>query len=782
MATYLPNITDQIPDPALYTPDFSFLDRMLRRRQGQYEQGFQQVNSAYNFVNRNVTNPYSVQVRDTFLKQAQNNLKDLSAMDLSQPQNVETARGVFEPFVKNKAVLTDMALTSHWNNQEDIAEMYRMKDNGKEYSDTNINYVRQQRNAFAQDDISNVSQYYSNKRYYTPYYDWNKEVQEKMKDFKPSSTKIERQNGMYLVTTKDASWNKEEISQYLDSVLSDKAKNQMRLEAAVYYPNPQQTAVLYAGQASKDLPVINNKINQLNQAYATEKNVDRRKQLQDNLTYLSDRAKEISNNLKSIEKGDVSFLNKNYERIAQSIYMSQNVDKLSKGFSHQDIEQTMTPDQVSMMYARMAFDREEKRKDREAQYGTLMEPIPVTIAGEKQTTSSTTLRDDVKNAESAHTSAFNSLKDWIVSVDPAFKGKPTYSITSEQLDDWILKHPNDAKVKAVANAGASVDIAKQKVEIWNTSAEESAKSRMGSDYDKLLKYRDFIKGFKIEDNTPKPATNKMNNILPAWNPNAVGYQPVYDNIPTNSVLKNKINMDLSLRGQKAFKEQYGVDGLELEKRFKEYKNDFQNKKNTIDVGVNRSGFTLSINDKRYKQAKGYLESITGTEGKIAGIVWAPHPDGMGMQFKLDDATATNPIDRDKMKNDLIAKLGNNNVVYDKNTDTYSIGKLGSQISPYLDPYAGMAPLIRQSLSNIDVIHERSGEKVDSVPVILNGSAGSYTFYVKKIFGDSPDRDSYVININGHAIRKPFSSSIQAYDYASILVNSPKELSILLNDK
>ena len=89
MATYLPNITDVIPGPALFTPNFSFLDTMLRRRQGLYEQGFAQVNSAYNFVNRGVTNPYSVQVRDTFLKQAKDNLKNLSALDLSQQQNVK---------------------------------------------------------------------------------------------------------------------------------------------------------------------------------------------------------------------------------------------------------------------------------------------------------------------------------------------------------------------------------------------------------------------------------------------------------------------------------------------------------------------------------------------------------------------------------------------------------------------------------------------------------------------------------------------------------------------
>ena len=176
MATYIPNVTDVIPEPSLFTPDFSFIDKMLRRRQGLYEQGFAQVNSAYNFVNRNVTNPYSLNVRDTFLKQAKENLKNLSSLDLSQQQNVNSAKGVFEPFIKNKPVLMDMAATAHWDQQEAIGESYRLKDGGKEFSEDNLNYIRQQRAAFAADDINSVGGYYANRRSYNPYYDYNKEI------------------------------------------------------------------------------------------------------------------------------------------------------------------------------------------------------------------------------------------------------------------------------------------------------------------------------------------------------------------------------------------------------------------------------------------------------------------------------------------------------------------------------------------------------------------------------------------------------------------------------
>jgi hypothetical protein len=248
---------------------------MLRRRQGLYEQGFAQVNNAYNFVNRGVTNPYSVQVRDTFLKQAKDNLKNLSALDLSQQQNVKAASSVFDPFVKNRAVLGDMAFTAHLDQQESIGESFRLKDGGKEYSEDNMNYLRQQRQAFANDDISTVNQYYANRRSFTPYYDWNKEMQDAMKNFKPSSTKIERINGMYMVTEKNASYTKEEINKYLSATLSDKAKQQMRIEAAVRYPDLNSVAGLYVNQAAKDLPQIEGRLEMINNSIKGEKNISK---------------------------------------------------------------------------------------------------------------------------------------------------------------------------------------------------------------------------------------------------------------------------------------------------------------------------------------------------------------------------------------------------------------------------------------------------------------------------------------------------------------------------
>lgn len=233
MASYIPNVTDKFADPALYTPNFGFLDTMLRRRQGMYDQGFAQVNQQYATLSREVTNGANAETRDQYLQTAQKQLKDLSSLDLSQQQNVQNAVNVFQPFYKDQRLLGDMALTAHWNQQESIAESFRLKDGGKEFSQENLDYVRMQKAQFANDKAENWKGYYANRASYTPYYDYQTEVRTLMDKYKPNSVPLMQQNGMYIFTTQDNSTYPKDVKRYLDGTLSDKAKQQMKIEAVV---------------------------------------------------------------------------------------------------------------------------------------------------------------------------------------------------------------------------------------------------------------------------------------------------------------------------------------------------------------------------------------------------------------------------------------------------------------------------------------------------------------------------------------------------------------------
>jgi hypothetical protein len=371
MATYLPNVTDVFPKPVTYTPDFSYMDKMLRRRQSMYEQGYAQVAGKYAFLNREVTNGTNREFRDKFLQQAVGNLKNLSAMDLSISQNVQAAASVFEPFYKNKNALGDMALTEHWNQQEAIAETYRLKDGGKEYSDDNVNFIRLQRQEFANGSADSWSSFYGNRRYYNPYYDYNKEVKDVMKDFKPSNYQTVKLQGLYKITEQDASWREAEIRRYLDATLSDKAKKQMRIESTVRLASsPEALTSIYGEIASKEIQFNNLNIQQIDKDLALEKDPEKIKLLKDYKKKLEDNNAEVNTTLDNLKKGDPEYIKSNADRLAFQIYFNQSVNKWSKGFSHDDNKVDITADQAAIAVmqeqgrdrrAAMAEDRADRR-------------------------------------------------------------------------------------------------------------------------------------------------------------------------------------------------------------------------------------------------------------------------------------------------------------------------------------------------------------------------------------------------------------------------------------
>jgi hypothetical protein len=685
-----------------------------------------------------------------------------------------------------------MALTAHWDSQEGIAESFRLKDGGKEYNDDNINYVRMQRQAFAKDDISTVNDYYSNKRSFTPYYDWNKEVQDKMKDFKPSSTKVEKANGMYMVTTKDASYTKEEINKYLSATLSDKAKQQMRIEAAVRYPDLNSVAGLYMNQAGEDLPLIDSRLGQVNAALKGEKDETKRQALQQERDFYTERAKEIRGNIQSIQQGDVSFLKKNAQKLAENIYIGQTVGRLANGFTHADIEQTIGFNQVAMMYARMAFDKEENRKNREAKEGTVLPMLPVNREGEKTTTTYASLDSKVKTAEQVKRSSFLELKDYIVATDRSQKyaGKNGASLTQDDVDSWINSHPNHPKALSFVNAARGVETAKQWKDNWNKDAEKFAQQEMGSDYDLLLQYRQqkdkvFSSGggTKVEwDAVRKTYVRTMPSLTPNGQPIKMDVgKNYYESSPTGGSRASNDLRTLQYTSGIIAGSQTGINGVALEKKYAEIKEKFNSERNTV-TSVNKQGFTLSINDPRSKSTKGYLEALTGLEGKVSGISWFPSATGYEIEFKLDDANATNPVDRNAVKESLIARLGTQDVKYNEKTDMFTVGKIAPTIAPRLDPFNGINPLHRDILAGLEVYNGTPGSQRTSVDFNISGKAGMPTFFIKKLYGNTPESHSYILHVNGKPVDYPFGSTLQAYSTATALSNNPDALGTILNAK
>ena len=778
MATFEPNVTDVFPEPSLFTPDFSFMDKMLQRRQQMYNQGFSQLNNKYNAINKDVTNPLNREARDKFLKQAVENLKGLSSMDLSQLQNVEAAGNVFAPFTKNTNIVGDQVLTEHWDNQEKIAESFRMKDGGKEYSDDNINYVRLQKMNFAQDSPDAWKSYYTGKRSFTPYYDWNKEYKEAMKDFKPSRTKIEKLNGMYTVTTEDKSYTQDEISRYLNATLSDKAKSQMKIEAAVRLgSNPQALGQAYMETASQELPVIDKRINEIDVNLKKERDPAKIIKLKEDKQYYEDQKDELSGQVKNIQKGDLSYIKSNADALAFRLYYGNTVKKIANGYSHTDIDQTIGYDQVAMMYYKEAREdaRAKYKADREAEKDNkIYDPLSINIQAEHEITSLSKIDEDVKEANNVLLGKKEELKNYIFSTQDKSKGlqyKTTKDISETDIQNFIQRNRNDNKVREFISAGEKLTERKSRKDVWKDNADAYARKTMGAEYDEMKTLEKQGIGTKGLDEFEARVKQQHPNPNDAYYQKYMGtsqYERERETAKAFGTLGNPVPTRLK----------------SLQQSYNKFVRDFNAKPET-DISRSVSGFVLSEEDKRLKNIKGYLSQITGAGAeKVGQVAMVPGLDKYDIIFNIKDiAGKESSVDRATLLNNLTANFTNLGkgikVEYNENLDRYTIKNLGYTIAPALNPYAFIPPVHAEMLNTLENYGGSLNQSRTTPFFSMSGKAGMHSFQVQKDFGVSAESNSYILLVDNKPFRHSFPSSVAAYEAANVLINDPTAVNIVL---
>ena len=99
MAIYVPGAPQYFPEYKPFTPDFKFIADVLERRSDKYITNFNALNKQYNQVvygdlSREDTNA----ARERFVNALGPKLEVVSGMDLSLAENVNAAKGLFDPF------------------------------------------------------------------------------------------------------------------------------------------------------------------------------------------------------------------------------------------------------------------------------------------------------------------------------------------------------------------------------------------------------------------------------------------------------------------------------------------------------------------------------------------------------------------------------------------------------------------------------------------------------------------------------------------------------------
>ena len=142
MATFLPQVQTILPQVETFTPDYKFLQDVLDTRQDRYDTNYNALNDLYGkVVHADLSRDDNKAIRDQFSKDLTPKLEQISGLDLSLQQNVNTAKGLFKPFYDDKAMVKDIFFTRQYKRQMGYAQNLLNSPEEKErfkYSDWGV--------------------------------------------------------------------------------------------------------------------------------------------------------------------------------------------------------------------------------------------------------------------------------------------------------------------------------------------------------------------------------------------------------------------------------------------------------------------------------------------------------------------------------------------------------------------------------------------------------------------------------------------------------------------
>lgn len=226
----------------------------INTRNQYWDQGASQLKSAYqNYLNLDLSLKTNQDKLDSLMQGVNTNLKKVVSTDLSLADNVNTAMKIFDPITKDDDIRYDNAVTKFYKSEIQKAQSLKSVNGGKDYNDANFqDMVKPLQDFIKNDDPSKARETYTNRRFYTPYHDVMEEWNKIEKNFKPDSlqfTKPETEeytdangikrerltNSGRMIEEKNKSIYASQFRAYMSAHLSDKAKEQLRLNGRVAY-------------------------------------------------------------------------------------------------------------------------------------------------------------------------------------------------------------------------------------------------------------------------------------------------------------------------------------------------------------------------------------------------------------------------------------------------------------------------------------------------------------------------------------------------------------------
>ena len=366
MANYEQNYDPQSYVTTPYQLPIQAMTQALQTRNDYWDSAASNLRNVYqNYLGLQLSRSDNQQTLNGLMDNVTDNLKQASKTDLSIGDNYGKAMSIFNPIVQNNDIMGDNAITKHYQQELSTAQLYRQKDNGKEYSDTNVKDLTNHLEDFVKDpNASNWRQYYANRSYYTPYTDVSAETRQIAKDFKPNvnsltspvyidptTGKITPQGGSpsgYLLSQTDKSIIASQYRAFVDAHLSDKAKNQLAIDGRVkYHDNIGALAQDYTSYNQDQINYHSSEMDKIKGEIAgnnsTQAQKDAATQQLNNHQAAID---ELKTQNTKMAAGDYSNITPYKDQIAGALYSNKYVDFLSKASAQRNLDVKYSQDQV----------------------------------------------------------------------------------------------------------------------------------------------------------------------------------------------------------------------------------------------------------------------------------------------------------------------------------------------------------------------------------------------------------------------------------------------------
>lgn len=392
MASFVPPQVDHnLYTPILPQDNVQQIFSLLDQKQQLYNQGVKsaqtKISSMLNLENEVTSEPIKNMVTD-FNKKANDIVKQYANLDFSLQGNVQLIDNIYDPLMDNELFLYDYSATKNYKTEYQKALGYRDSDK-KEVRDLfnikNLNHlnIAKQNLALAKSE-RDIKTYAGQLKgaYYTPYYDVKGEIMDayqKNKDRLTMST--DYVNGQYIVTVKDGNQMFPSLNAWINTFISDKAKNQLKIEKEVdFYSEMNASGIKKEEYLSNTIneaaasykEVIDNNSKLLNQ-YKKELNSfppagKRYPKQEQKVALLTQKIQNTEANLKSAQETYDEFNEYMQKASKGEIEISQFYDSAERLYVKDQVEKELT----NMARSLSSFESKEIKKN-EAYFSALME-------------------------------------------------------------------------------------------------------------------------------------------------------------------------------------------------------------------------------------------------------------------------------------------------------------------------------------------------------------------------------------------------------------------------